>query len=203
MLSPSTVSTSRLSIHATPKKTLKDATGRLVFTSPQVSSAYPHLSQCLSTVLCLTSLRCLSRRFGLNEPYQTFPISFHSARLAPKKSRVCCTTFSKHLKAKTTGYGMYGFRNFFVSLSRFTGMIFFAPSDYESNSGRLKSEREQKALAKEDLRIRWKAMLDLCSVIACHSAFEDCMDGDSIGLGMCQYTPISRGSLSLKTTSGH
>ncbi|KAN0140728.1 hypothetical protein V8E53_001172 [Lactarius tabidus] len=47
---------------------------------------------------------------------------------------------------------------------------------------RLKGEREQKALAKEDFRIRWKAMFDLCSVIACHSAFEDCVDGDSIGL---------------------
>ena len=82
-------------------------------------------------------------------------------------------------------------------------MIFFALSDCKSNSGRLKSEREQKASAKEDLRIRWKAMLDLCSVIACHSAFEDCMDGSSIGLGMFQYTPISRGSLSRKTTSGH
>jgi len=66
-------------------------------------------------------------------------------------------------------------------------MIIFALSHYESNSGRLKGERAQKVLEKDGFRIRWKTMLDLCSVIACHSAFEDCMDGDSIGLGMCQY----------------
>jgi hypothetical protein len=88
---------------------------------------------------------------------------------------------------------MYGFRNFSVSLSRSTGRIIFTPSHYESNSGRLKGEREQKALAKEDFGTRWKAIFDLCSVIACHSAFEDCMDGDSIGLGMCQYSSIPRG----------
>lgn len=80
---------------------------------------------------------------------------------------------------------------------------FFSLCYYESNSGRLKGEREQKALAKEDFRNRWKAMFDLCSVIACHSAFEDCMDGDSIGLGMYQNMPMPRGSLSPKTTSGH
>ena len=73
-------------------------------------------------------------------------------------------------------------------------MSIFALSHHESNSGRLKGEREQKALAKEDFRLRWKAMLDLCSVNACHSAFEDCMDGDSIGLGTCWCSPISCGS---------
>lgn len=40
----------------------------------------------------------------------------------------------------------------------------------------------QKQLDKEDFATRWKTIQDLCSVIACHSAFEDCMDGDN-GLG--------------------
>ncbi|KAI0256797.1 hypothetical protein BJV78DRAFT_1116968, partial [Lactifluus subvellereus] len=47
---------------------------------------------------------------------------------------------------------------------------------------RLKGERMQKKFEKEDFRIRWKTIQDLCSVMACHSAFEDCMDGDSVGL---------------------
>jgi hypothetical protein len=48
---------------------------------------------------------------------------------------------------------------------------------------RLKGERAQKKFEKEGFRIRWKTIQDLCSVVACHSAFEDCMDGDSVGLG--------------------
>jgi hypothetical protein len=47
----------------------------------------------------------------------------------------------------------------------------------------LKGERIQKKLDKEDFTTRWKTIQDLCSVIACHSAFEDCMDGDNVGLG--------------------
>lgn len=39
----------------------------------------------------------------------------------------------------------------------------------------------QKKLDKEDFATRWKTVQDLCSVIACHSAFEDCMDGDNFG----------------------
>lgn len=41
----------------------------------------------------------------------------------------------------------------------------------------------QKEIDKEDFATRWKTIRDLCSVIACRSAFEDCMDGDSVGLG--------------------
>src|SRR6267154_3468550 len=52
-----------------------------------------------------------------------------------------------------------------------------------SNCDRLKGERIQKKLDKEDFTTRWKTIQDLCSVIACHSAFEDCMDGDIVGLG--------------------
>lgn len=47
---------------------------------------------------------------------------------------------------------------------------------------RLKGERIQKKLDKEDFTTRWKTIQDLCSVIACHSAFEDCKDGDNVGL---------------------
>jgi hypothetical protein len=47
---------------------------------------------------------------------------------------------------------------------------------------RLKGERMQKKLDKDDFATRWKTIRDLCSVIACHSAFEDCMDGDDVGL---------------------
>jgi hypothetical protein len=47
----------------------------------------------------------------------------------------------------------------------------------------LKGERIQKKLDKEDFTTRWKTIQDLCSVIACHSAFEDCMDGNNVGLG--------------------
>lgn len=41
----------------------------------------------------------------------------------------------------------------------------------------------QKKFDKEDFTTRWKTIQNLCSVIACHSAFEDCTDGDSVGLG--------------------
>jgi hypothetical protein len=47
----------------------------------------------------------------------------------------------------------------------------------------LKGETVQKKLDKEDFTTRWKTIQNLCSVIACHSAFEDCMDGDNVGLG--------------------
>jgi hypothetical protein len=52
-----------------------------------------------------------------------------------------------------------------------------------SNRDRLKGERMPKTLDKTDFTTRWKTIQDLCSVIACHSAFEDCMDGDTVGLG--------------------
>jgi hypothetical protein len=52
-----------------------------------------------------------------------------------------------------------------------------------SNCDRLKGERTQKKPDKDDFATRWKAIQDLCSVIACHSAFEDCMDGDNVELG--------------------
>jgi len=39
-----------------------------------------------------------------------------------------------------------------------------------------------KQIDKDDFTTRWKTIQDLCSVIACHSAFEDCMDSDGIGL---------------------
>lgn len=52
-----------------------------------------------------------------------------------------------------------------------------------SNCDRLKGERVKKKLDKEDLTTRWKTIQDLCSVIACHNTFEDCMDGDNVGLG--------------------
>ena len=41
----------------------------------------------------------------------------------------------------------------------------------------------QKKFDKDDFAIRSKTIQDLCSVIACHSAFEDCMDRDNVGLG--------------------
>ncbi|KAI9509649.1 hypothetical protein F5148DRAFT_1186141 [Russula earlei] len=47
---------------------------------------------------------------------------------------------------------------------------------------RLKGERMPKKTDQEDFATRWKTMQDLCSVIACHNAFEDCMDGNGVGL---------------------
>jgi len=47
---------------------------------------------------------------------------------------------------------------------------------------RLKGERMLKKIDKEDFTTRWKTVQGLCSVIACHNAFEDCTDGDSVGL---------------------
>ncbi len=41
----------------------------------------------------------------------------------------------------------------------------------------------QKKPDKEDFATRWKAIQDLCSVIACHTAFEDCKDGENVELG--------------------
>jgi hypothetical protein len=43
----------------------------------------------------------------------------------------------------------------------------------------------QKKFDQEDFATRLKTIQDLCSVIACHDAFEDCMDGDNVGLGGC------------------
>ena len=43
MLSPSTVSASRLSVHTAPKKILKDGTGRLILISPQFPVLTPPL----------------------------------------------------------------------------------------------------------------------------------------------------------------
>ncbi|KAI0006126.1 hypothetical protein BJV74DRAFT_22263 [Russula compacta] len=47
---------------------------------------------------------------------------------------------------------------------------------------RLKGEKMLKKIDKEDFATRWKTIRDLCSVIACRSAFEDCMDSDGVGL---------------------
>ena len=45
----------------------------------------------------------------------------------------------------------------------------------------------QKKFDQEDFAIRSKTIQDLCSVIACHDAFEDCTDGDNVGLGGCHF----------------
>jgi hypothetical protein len=71
----------------------------------------------------------------------------------------------------------------------------------------LKGERIQKNLDKKDLTTRWKTIQDFCSVIACHSAFEDCMDGDNVGLGgrhviiyLLSLTIIKREQLAVDST---
>ncbi|KAI0273731.1 hypothetical protein BC834DRAFT_855279 [Gloeopeniophorella convolvens] len=47
---------------------------------------------------------------------------------------------------------------------------------------RAKGERTPKALEKDDLASRWRTIQDLCSIVACQSAFEDCTDGDAVEL---------------------
>ncbi|KAF8274923.1 hypothetical protein EI94DRAFT_1711996 [Lactarius quietus] len=144
MLSPSTVSTSRLSIHAMPKKTLKDATVlQHDFASVLVSAI--RFKRTISDVSHQLSLSSISIQEVENVLYNVL----------------------ETLETQDDGLRDVWVQEFFGILVEIY---------------RLKGEREHKALAKDDLRIRWKAMLDLCTVIACHSAFEDCMDGDSIGL---------------------
>ena len=79
--------------------------------------------------------------------------------------------------------GMYGSMIFLAFSSRFTGEIVITLDLQRDNCGSLKGERMPKKIDKDDFTTRWKTIQDLCSVIACHSAFEDCMDGDTIGLG--------------------
>jgi hypothetical protein len=69
--------------------------------------------------------------------------------------------------------------------------------------GRLKGERMQKKSEKEDFRIRWKTIQDICSVMACHSAFQDCMDGNSVELGEHNVVTWFWNSRLPKTISGH
>jgi hypothetical protein len=83
----------------------------------------------------------------------------------------------------TMDCGTYGFMILLASSSRFIGETLVTPGLQRGNCGSLKGEKTPKKFNKDDFTNRWKTMQDLCSVIACHSAFEDCMDGDSVGLG--------------------
>lgn len=80
-------------------------------------------------------------------------------------------------------YGTYGSVTSLASSSRFTGEMVVTLGLQRGNCGSLKGERMPKKFDKDDFTTRWKTIQDLCSVIACHSAFEDCVDGDGIGLG--------------------
>jgi hypothetical protein len=79
--------------------------------------------------------------------------------------------------------GVYGFMSFLESSSRFIGKVAITLGLQRGNCSSLKGEKTQKKIDRDDFTTRWKTIQDLCSVIACHSAFEDCMDGDSFGLG--------------------
>jgi hypothetical protein len=98
------------------------------------------------------------------------------------------------------GYGMYGFMISLGSSSRFIGKTIVILGTRRGNCGSLKGEKMSKEIDKDDFTTRWKTIQDLCSVIACHSAFEDCMDGDSVGLGRCRFM-INIIKLSLLTLS--
>lgn len=110
-------------------------------------------------------------------------INFHSVQLASKRLRASCVKFSRHWNHTTLDCGMYGFMIFLASSSRFIGKIVITPGLQRGNCGSLKGERMPKKIDRDNLTTRWKTIQDLCSVIACHSAFEDCMDGDGVGLG--------------------
>jgi hypothetical protein len=148
MLSPSTVSTSRLSIHAMPKKTPKDAT------MPEHRSMSNFASVLVSAIRFKRTISDVSHQLSL------------SSTSAQEVENVLYNVLEA-LETQDDGLRDVWVQEFFGILVEVY---------------RLKGEREQKALAKEDFGTRWKAIFDLCSVIACHSAFEDCMDGDSIGL---------------------
>ena len=82
---------------------------------------------------------------------------------------------------------MYGFMSILASSWRFIGKDVRRASVPRSDCCRLKGDRMPKKVDKEDFATRWKTIRDLCSVIACHNAFEDCTDGDGVGLGRCQF----------------
>lgn len=148
MVSPSTVTTSRLSIHAMPKKTPKDATmleRRPVSDFASVLVSAIRFKRTISDIAHQLSLSSISAQEVENVLYDVL----------------------EALETQDDGLRDVWVQEFFGILVEVY---------------RLKGERAQKALEKEDFTIRWKTMLDFCSVVACHSAFEDCMDGDSIGL---------------------
>jgi hypothetical protein len=147
-VSPSTVSNSRLSIHAMPKKTLKDAT---VLEHRPVSD--------------LASVLVSAIRFKRTISDVAHQLSLSSIS-APEVENVLYNVLEA-LETQDDGLRDVWVQEFFGVLVEVY---------------RLKGDRAQKSLEKDDFRTRWKTMLDLCSVIACHSAFEDCMEGDSIGL---------------------
>ena len=98
------------------------------------------------------------------------------------------------------GYGMYGFMISLGYSSKFIGKTVATLGMRKGNCGSLKGEKMSKQIDKDDFTTRWKTIQDLCSVIACHSAFEDCMDGDSVGLGRRRFI-INIINLSLLTLS--
>lgn len=110
-------------------------------------------------------------------------INFHSVQLAYKNLKASYVKFLRHWNHAIMGYGMCGFMIFLGSSSRFIGKTVIMLGTRRGNCGSLKGERMPKQIDKDDFTTRWKTIQDLCSVIACHSAFEDCMDGDGIGLG--------------------
>ncbi|KAI9466307.1 hypothetical protein BJY52DRAFT_347684 [Lactarius psammicola] len=148
MISPSTVITSRLSIHAMPKKTLKGVTvleRRPVSDFASVLVSAIQFKRTISDVAHQLSLSSINTQEVENVLYNAL----------------------EALETQDDGLRDVWVQEFFGILVEVY---------------RLKGERAQKAVEKDNFRIRWKTMQDLCSVIACHSAFEDCMDGDSIGL---------------------
>lgn len=109
--------------------------------------------------------------------------NFHSVQSVSKKLNASCMKSLKQWSHTSVDCGTYGFMIILASSSRFIGKIVVALGLQRGNCGSLKGERMPKKFDKDDFTTRWKTMQDLCSVIACHSAFEDCLDGDSIGLG--------------------
>ena len=200
MVSPSTVSTSRLSIHAMPKKTLKDVTGtHFHFTIS--FQCLPHIVLEHRAVSDLASVLVSAIRFKRTISDIAHQLSLSS--ISAQEVENVLYNVLEALETQDDGLRDVWVQEFFGILVEVYRYDYLLQRVYESNSGRSKCDRAQKALEKENLRIRWKTMLDLCSVIACHSAFEDCMDGDSIGLGMCHHRRFFLGSLSPKTISGH
>lgn len=148
MVFPSTVITSRLSIHPMPKKIMKDATvleRRPVSDFASVLVSAIRFKRTISDVAHQLSLSSISAKEVENVLYNVL----------------------EALETQDDGLRDVWVQEFFGILVEVY---------------RLKGERAQKALEKDNFRTRWETMLDLCSVIACHNAFEDCMDGDNIGL---------------------
>ncbi|KAH9063340.1 hypothetical protein EDB87DRAFT_1557873 [Lactarius vividus] len=148
MVFPSTVITSRLSIHAMPKKIMKDAT---VLERRPVSG---FASVLVSAIRFKRTISDVAHQLSLNS-------------ISAKEVESVLYNVLEALETQDDGLRDVWVQEFFGILVEVY---------------RLKGERVQKALEKDNFRSRWKTMLDLCSVIACHSAFEDCMDGDNIGL---------------------